>query len=343
MTEPTLSLQLLTWLGMLLCILQAGTLSGLNLAVFRLSRLDLEVEVADGNRHAEKVLAMRRESNRTLATILWANVSVNVLLTLLSDSVLTGAGAFLFSTFVITMFGEILPQAWFSHRALHIASFFAPMIRFYRVLLTPVVIPSAWILDKWLGKEMVRYLPEEQMKETIRQHMDADDTELERLESVGALNFFTLDDLPTESEGVRLDPKSIVSIPFKQNVPLFPGTTPSLDDPLLRQLGKSGKRWIIITDTFSQPRLVLDYSNMLHELVRTGKTVEPGRFCHTPVIVRDRKKLLGEVISKLRFKKNGQEDIIHPGVILLWDEEPRIVTGSDILGRLLEGALPKSR
>ena len=340
MADSILSLQLLTWFGILLCIIQAGTLSGLNLAVFRLSRLNLEVEVADGNPYAERVLEMRRESNRTLATILWANVSVNVLLTLLSDSVLTGAGAFLFSTFIITIFGEIVPQAWFSSRALRIAAFFAPMIHFYRLLLSPVVIPSAWILDKWLGKEAVRYLAEEEMKETIRQHMDADDTELERLESVGALNFFTLDDLPAEAEGVVLDPDSIVSIPFKQGTPLFPEISAAIDDPLLKRLGKSGKNWVVITDDNRQPRLVLDFSTLLREMARTRKGVDPRRFCHRPVIIRDRKKLLGEVISKLTFKKNGEEDIIHPDVILLWDEEPRIVTGSDILGRLLQGALP---
>ncbi|MGD9392066.1 MAG: CNNM domain-containing protein [Chromatiales bacterium] len=340
MTDSILSLQVLTWFGILLCILQAGTLSGLNLAVFSLSRLNLEVEDAEGNPYASKVLEMRRESNRTLATILWANVSVNVLLTLLSDSVLTGINAFLFSTFIITMFGEIIPQAWFSRRALRVAAFFAPMIQFYRFLLTPVVIPSAWILDQWLGKEMVRYLPEAQMKETIRQHMDADDTELERLESVGALNFFTLDDLPAEAEGVPLDPESIVSIPFRQDIPLFPETRLSLDDPLLQRLGKSGQRWVVITDTHDQPRKVLDMSSLLHEIVRTQQSTDPHRFCHTPVIVRNRKKLLGEVISKLRFQKNGEEDIIHPDVILLWDEDPRIVTGSDILGRLLQGALP---
>ena len=197
-----------------MCILQAGTLSGLNLAVFTLSRLNLEVEVADGNPDAVKVLEMRRESNRTLATILWANVSVNVLLTLLSDSVMTGVSAFLFSTFAITMFGEIVPQAWFSRRALRVAAFFAPMIHFYRVLLTPVVIPSAWILDKWLGKEVVRYLPEEQMKETIRQHMDADDTELERLESVDRAGSRERTLSGRESAGVASPP--MVTVPVHE-------------------------------------------------------------------------------------------------------------------------------
>ncbi|MEJ2323021.1 MAG: Mg2+ and Co2+ transporter CorB, partial [Gammaproteobacteria bacterium] len=156
-----------------------------------------------------------------------------------------------------------------------------------------------------------------------------------------ALNFFTLDDLPAEAEGVPLDADSIVSIPFMKNTPLFPAAALSLDDPLLRRLGKSGRRWVVITDTYEQPRLVLDLSNMLREMVRTQQSADPRRFCHTPVIVRDRKKLLGEVISKLRFEKNGEEDIIHPDVILLWDETPRIVTGSDILGRLLQGALPR--
>lgn len=341
MTDSISTIQLLTWLGILICILQAGTLSGLNLAVFLHPRLNLEVQVADGNAAAARVLELRRDSNKTLATILWANVSVNVLLTLLSDSVLTGVSAFLFSTFAITMFGEIVPQAWFSRRALRIAALFAPMIHFYRILLTPVVMPSAWLLDKWLGQEAIRYLPEEQMKETIRQHMDAEDTELERLEAVGALNFFTLDDLPVEDEGVVLDPESIVSIPFKQTTPLFPALTTTLDDPFLRHLGKSGKRWVVITDDFNQPRLVLDLSHLLRAMVRTEVTVDPRQFCHAPIILRERKKLLGEAINRLRFDDTGnKEDIIHPDIILIWDEQPRIITGSDILGRLLQGALP---
>jgi CBS domain containing-hemolysin-like protein len=336
-----LSTQLLTWLGILACISQAAMLSGLNLAVFSLSRLTLEVEVADGNKAAQRVLDMRKESNATLTTILWGNVGVNVLLTLLSGSVLTGISAFLFSTFVITIFGEIVPQAWFSRHALKIASTLSPLIRFYRIILTPVVVPSAWLLDRWLGEEAIRYMPEEQMKETIRQHMDADDTEMERLESVGALNFFTLDDLPAETEGVPIDPDSIVSIPFKQNIPLFPESAMAIDDPLIKRLGKSGKRWIIITDAYDQPRLVLDLSNMLREMVKTQQPATPFRFCHAPVILRDSRKLLGEAIGKLRFQKNGEEDIIHPDIILLWDESPKILTGSDILGRLLQGALPK--
>ena len=71
---------------------------------------------------------LRRDANGALATIIWGNVSVNVLLTLMSNSVLTGAGAFLFSTAFITFFGEILPQGYFSGHALKMASVCSPLL-----------------------------------------------------------------------------------------------------------------------------------------------------------------------------------------------------------------------
>ena len=101
----------LVWLGILVCVSQSAMFSGLNLAVFSLSRLRLEVEAADGNTAAQRVLDLRADPNRALTTILWGNVGINVLLTLLSDSVLAGISAFLFSTIIITLFGEIAPQA----------------------------------------------------------------------------------------------------------------------------------------------------------------------------------------------------------------------------------------
>jgi len=106
-------MHLSTWLGIAFCISQSAVFSGLNLAIFSISRLWLEVKAAGGSREAGKVLALRRDFNFTLATVLWGNVSVNVLLTILSDSVFTGVGAFLFSTVVITFAGEILPQGVF--------------------------------------------------------------------------------------------------------------------------------------------------------------------------------------------------------------------------------------
>ena len=116
----------LVWLGIAFCLSQSAMFSGLNLALLGISRLRLEVEATAGNKAAKRILLMRQDTNFLLTTILWGNVSINVLLTLLSNSVLAGLSAFLFSTVFITFFGEITPQAYFSRNALRMGALFAP-------------------------------------------------------------------------------------------------------------------------------------------------------------------------------------------------------------------------
>src|SRR5579871_6525923 len=81
------------WIGVFACILQSALFAGLNIAVFSLSLLRLQVEADGGNEDAVKVLELRRHANQILATVIWGNVTTNVLLTLLSDSVLHGVVA----------------------------------------------------------------------------------------------------------------------------------------------------------------------------------------------------------------------------------------------------------
>jgi hypothetical protein len=91
----------LIWLGIAVCLSQSAMFSGLNLAVFSLSRLRLEAAAEAGDRHAQRMLALRRNANFALTTILWGNVAINVLLTLLAESVLAGvAGGVLFVALV---------------------------------------------------------------------------------------------------------------------------------------------------------------------------------------------------------------------------------------------------
>lgn len=106
-------MQAITWIGIVICLSQSALLSGLNLGLFSLSKLELNVAARKGDSNAQKALKLRRDSNFSLVTILWANVGVNVLLAMLSESALTGILAFLFSTFVITVFAEIIPQLIF--------------------------------------------------------------------------------------------------------------------------------------------------------------------------------------------------------------------------------------
>lgn len=52
-------------------------LSGLNLACFSVSQLQLEMEAFRNNADAVKVPRLRKDSNFLLTTILWGNVGPN--------------------------------------------------------------------------------------------------------------------------------------------------------------------------------------------------------------------------------------------------------------------------
>lgn len=329
---------LLTWIGIAVCVSQSAMFSGLNLAMFSLSRLRLEVEVASGNTGAQRILALRQDSNFLLTTILWGNVGVNVILTLLSESVLAGISAFLFSTVVITLFGEIAPQAYFSRHAVRVATKLAPLLRFYQVLLWPVARPTALVLDRWLGSESIQYFREHNFRELIRQHVEAPEAELDRLEGLGALNFLAIDDLPIVSEGEPLDTRGVVRLAFSNDRPVFPDFEPVPEDPFLAQIARSGRQWIVITDETDSPRLALDSDAFLRRVLFRKERVDPTGYCHVPIIVRSRSAPLGNVLGRLKsgVRKPG-DNIIDNDVILLWAEEKRVITGPDILGRLMQG------
>ncbi len=178
MLQNHAQVEAVTWLGIVLCIIQAALFSGLNLAVFSISRLRLEVEAAGGNPNATNLLELRKDANLTLATILWGNVATTVLLTLLSGSILTGAAAFAFSTFTITFLGEIVPQAYFSRHALHMSGRLFPFLAFYRVVLFPIAKPTALFLNWWLGREGIVLLKERDFRALITRHVGATGTEV---------------------------------------------------------------------------------------------------------------------------------------------------------------------
>ena len=146
-------------------------------------------------------------------------VTINVLLTLLSDSVLAGLGAFGFSTIVITLFGEITPQAYFSRNALRMAARLTPPLNVYQLGLFPIAKPTAIILSWWLEREGITFLRERDFRALITRHADAAGADVGHLEALGALNFLDLDDILVADEGELVDPRSIIALPFENGRP----------------------------------------------------------------------------------------------------------------------------
>jgi metal transporter CNNM len=330
------------WIAITLCIAQSAIFSGLNLAIFSISKLRLEVEAAGGNRDASGLLGLRKDSNLTLATVLWGNVTINVLLTLLSDSILAGIGAFVFSTIVITLFGEIIPQAYFSRNALRMTARLTPLLNVYRVGLFPIAKPTAIILNWWLGSEGITFLRERDFRALITRHVGVAGADVGQLEAIGALNFLDLDDILVVDEGEPVDPRSIIILPIDNGRPVLPKFERSPDDPFLRCLNASGKKWVIITDASGKPSFVLDAHHFLRDSLFNTMPVDPEIYWHRPIIITDMRTPLGSVIGRMRVKpEHSEDDVIDNDLILVWAHEKRIITGADLLGRLLRGIVTR--
>lgn len=333
---------MISWLGILACIIQSAIFSGLTIGLFGLSRLRLEVQAEARNKKALRILRLRKDAHFLLATLLWGNVSVNVLLALLTNNVMTGVSAFIFSTFVITTLGEILPQAFFSRYAMNVGVFFIPLVRVYQFILFPVAKPTAIILDLILGAEGVTYFKESEIRILLKHHVRSGESDLDAVEGVGAANFLDLDDIPLEDEGEVIDDESIIQLPSQSGLPVFPNFKKDSDDSFLQKVHASERKWVILTDENNYPLLVLNSDDFLRDALYEDAMHNPYYYCHRPILITETNTKLGDVIRRFKVRaEHSEDDVIDNDLILFWGEEKRIITGADLLGRLLRGIVSR--
>jgi metal transporter CNNM len=329
---------LLIWLAFAFFVTQSAILSGMNLAVFSVSRLRLEAAAESGEPAAERVLSMRRDGHATLVTILLGNVAVNVLLALIADSLLPVIAAFLVSTFVITLVGEIMPQAYFKRHALRVAAMLFPVLNVYRILLWPFARPLGAILDRWLGSEGIPWYREAELREVLKYHARHGRSEVGRLEAIGAMNFLALDDLHVGSVGEAVEERSVIRLGVAGDTAVLPAIERSLDDPFLRRLHSTGGKWMTITDASDQPQFVMDVDAFIRHALLDERPPQPASACRRPLIVHDDKRTLGDLLRKLTHGgAKGSEDLAD-ALILVWTPaNRRLILGSTLLRLLLSG------
>jgi len=141
------------------------------------------------------------------------------------------------------------------------------------------------------------------------------------------------------SEGEVLHPDSVLALDFDADGPQFPLCDGVPEQAFLQRLARPGTGWVVLVDrTEGQPRLVLEVNRFLRGATMTPERFQPMRYCHRPTIVADPHTRLGSLMPRFKVQaRDAEDDILDHDVILLWGEQRRIVTGTDILGRLLRG------
>ena len=156
--------------GVLACILLifSGYASGSEIAFFSLSPTDLNELDEEKNESDRQINELRADSERTLATILITNNLVNVTIIMLCNFFMAslvdfGAAEWLefvvitvVLTFLLLLFGEIVPKVYCAQHALAICRVFAPTISFLGKLFYPlasILIRSGALAEKVVQKE----------------------------------------------------------------------------------------------------------------------------------------------------------------------------------------------
>jgi hypothetical protein len=194
------------------------------------------------------------------------------------------------------------------------------------------------MLDKWLGDEGMVFMREKQLKGVIEKHIEDEGAEIDRIEGRGALNFLDIDEIPISDEGAEIDPISVIVLECKVDLPILPEIKNS-SDPFVQSVNASGRKWVILVDTDRRPRLILDADAYLRAVLAETGVVDGYHYCHRPIVIEDPEKPLGMVMADLREgMEESSDEAIAKDVVLLWTESnKRVITGADLLGRLLQG------
>ena len=156
--------------GVLACLLLvfSGYASGSEIAFFSLSPNDLNELDEDKNERDRQISALRADSERTLATILITNNLVNVTIIMLCNyffaHVVNFGSAYwlhfivvtVLLTFLLLLFGEIMPKVYASQHVLAFCRFSAPGIITLRKLFYPlssILLRSGLLAEKVVQRE----------------------------------------------------------------------------------------------------------------------------------------------------------------------------------------------
>ncbi len=173
-------------------VIFSGLFSGLTIGLFSLNLSSLERKKRLGNKDAIKVYSIRKNGNLLLCTLLLGNVAVNSAMAVFLGTISKGIIAGLIATGLITVFGEIVPQAVFSRFALFFGAKTVWLVRIFTFLLYPIVKPFSMLLNRLLGDELPTVWSKQEIAEIIKTHQDAENAPINEDEErimLGAISF----------------------------------------------------------------------------------------------------------------------------------------------------------
>ncbi len=200
----SLTLGIVLLVVLLIC---SALISGAEVALFSLTRSDLENELQKGSKSIEIITKLMERPKKLLATILVANNFINIAIVILFAYL----GEFMFYsidiiwlrflmevvlvTFLILLFGEITPKIYASRNRIKFASFMAYPIKVLDVLFSPISLPMRQVtiaIHNKLGRQKSN-ISVDQLSQALELTKESDTTQEEHKILQGIVSFGNTD------------------------------------------------------------------------------------------------------------------------------------------------------
>ena len=341
----------------LLLLALSGFVSASETSFFSLSPEELKRLSQDNSFRGRKASVLLSDSERLLATILTANNLVNVAIILLLD--LAFAQMLVFSaewaeflvltvilTFILLLFGEIIPKLYSAHNSLPFSLKAAPLLSVLTVLLRPVssLLMRSKVLSDHVQSKNNYNISVDQLEHAL-ELTDSEDIQDEQQLLEGVIRFgdeTVVDIMTSRIDMIMLDVKAsygdvikCIRENFYSRVPVYSGTSDNIKGilyikDLLPYLEKGdGFRWqSLIRPAFFVPE-TRKIDDLLHDF-QTGRihmAIVVDEFGGTSGLVTLEdviEEILGEINDEfdddsVAYRKTGPDTYVFEGKTLLSD------------------------
>ena len=341
----------------LLLLVMSGFVSASETSFFSLSPDELKHISEDDTPRCRKAASLLSDSERLLATILTANNLINVALILLLDLALSQMIVFgvewveflvltVILTFILLLFGEIIPKLYSAHNSLSFSLRASPMLSVLSVLLRPVsslLMRSKVLSDKVQSKKNFN-ISVDQLEHAL-ELTDSEDIQEEQHLLEGVIRFgdeTVVDIMTSRIDMIMLDIKDsyrdvmkCINENFYSRVPVYSGTSDNIKGilyikDLLPYLEKGDSfRWqSLIRPAFFVPE-TRKIDDLLHDF-QTGRihmAIVVDEFGGTSGLVTLEdviEEILGEINDEfdddsVSYRKTGPDTYVFEGKTLLSD------------------------
>lgn len=183
---------MLTVIIIIIILALSATLTGLNLGLMSLNTHDLKHKVDSGDQDAIRVYPVRKNGNFILTSLLLATTVCNVFLSIFMDSKIGGIATILIVTILLTIFVELIPQAFFLRNSLKLSSRFIFIAKISQIIFFPIAKLLDIILDRVLGDELPEIRSKNELTKIVLDQQNHKESKIDKDEArivSGALSF----------------------------------------------------------------------------------------------------------------------------------------------------------